>query len=357
MSKPELIALLPVSDDVTRLWLADGLPSLGFNMEQQPVKRLLKALKRRRWVENLYVAKTDLAQIKRYKNNLGEFKNDFDESTWRQWLKDITDNIAICTMANKIVGKGVFVRPGQLLPKGTFIPASGIIKLNPTTEDFATKNHCSALQDLSSQDHNIYGLIDPEQQGGLLDLMNHAPLLEELTYFKFKSVSLQNQVATANLQCRIKFYQGYAIMGVEVIEDIRGGICGTQLLWSYAQPDEYLLYQPMTQLLFFDKRQDHVGKTLAPYIYQWAYVTLWVDMGRAILHKVATMTRWQLMTLPADGSLSFSHTDPALTAPLEALQSVIFFDYLKTYLRNNPLADRIIFSLPVAVDLPMTSLT
>jgi len=35
---------------------------------------------------------------------------------------------------NKTVGKSVFVPPGKMLPRGIFIPSSGVIKLNPTVQ-------------------------------------------------------------------------------------------------------------------------------------------------------------------------------------------------------------------------------
>lgn len=81
-------------------------------------------------------------------------------------------------MENKNVGKGIFISPGKILPKSTFIFSSGIIKLDPSKKELETKNHCSALQDLTTQERKIYGLIDPEKIGGVLDLINHAPANE-----------------------------------------------------------------------------------------------------------------------------------------------------------------------------------
>src|SRR5471030_3062043 len=137
------ISLLPLCATPTTLLVGDRLPCHAAKIESMPIKYILSELKRGTWVEGLYAPKKDLARIKRYKNPDGCYRNDFDEKQFLSWIKSIEDNTVICEMENKKVGKGVFVSPGKKLPKGTFIPSSGIIKLDPTKEELETKNHCS----------------------------------------------------------------------------------------------------------------------------------------------------------------------------------------------------------------------
>ena len=144
-------------------------------------------------MEGLYVTKNDLGKINRYKSPDGSYKNDFDTKQFCRWVKTIENNTAICDMQNKSIGKGVFVPYGKKLPKGTFIPSSGIIKLDPTEHELATKVHCSALQDLNTDAKKIYGFIDPSQTGGILDLVNHAPDKNELANFDFQNPTIKKE--------------------------------------------------------------------------------------------------------------------------------------------------------------------
>ena len=98
----------------------------------------------------MYVKKNDLDKVKRYKRSDGSYKNDFNALQFLEWVKNIENNTVICGMDNKSIGKGVFVAQGKKLAKGTFIPSSGIIKLNPTKQELATKAHCSALQNFNT---------------------------------------------------------------------------------------------------------------------------------------------------------------------------------------------------------------
>lgn len=345
------ISLLPNCISPSTLLVADGLPCHAAKIKSTPIKSILKKLKRETWVEGLYAREKDLAKIKRYKNIDGNYKNDFDENQFLTWIKAIEDNTAICEMENIKIGKGIFVPPQKKLSKGVFIPSSGIIKLGPTKEELETKNHCSALQDLNSPKRIIYGFINPEIKGGMLDLINHAPNLDELENFKYKNSSVKKMVAIANLQSAMKFYNGYAIMGVEVIQDIDGGEYGKQLLWSYAQPDEYLphhqfmLENPI--ILLFDNRNEHNGETIDVNNYNLREIDIFLNTGKMMLLKVACLTRWELMEGDPESKLVFSIEDPYLSTQSKAIQSPIFYGYLQAYLKKNLAADRVIIKLSV----------
>jgi hypothetical protein len=319
-------------------------------IEPVPIKHILGKLKRKSWIEGLYVRKKDLDLIKRYKNADGSYKNDFNELKFVKWVTTIQSNIAICEMRNKEIGSGVFVLPKATLPKGTFIPSSGIIKLNPTREELETKNHCSALQDLDLPNRKIYGLIDPGKKGGILDLINHAPDSDEIANFNFLNEGIKDKVAMANLKGTIKFYNGYAIMGVEAYEDIDGGKYGKQLLWSYAQPDEYLtcrqgaLTHPT--LYLFDNRGNHSGEIIDPDNYSLRKINIFLDTGELVLRKVATLTRWELMQAAPESDLTFSLEDPYSSIQSDEMPSPIPNVFLQTYLKNNPAADRVIIQVP-----------
>lgn len=346
----DLISILPLSITPTSLWCSDKLPCHAAKINNTPIKDILDALNREEWVEGLFAYPEDLTQIKRYKEVDGQYKNDFDEKQFLQWIKTIQENTAICGMENKKVGKGVFVQPGKILPKFTFIPSSGIIKLNLTKQEFETKNHCSALQDLCSPERKIYGLIDPEKRGGILDLINHAPDEDEITHFTFKNSAIKKNVAIANLKSKIKFYNGYAIMGVEVIQDIEGGQYGKQLLWSYAKPDEYLSHHlaefNQSMLVLFDNRDEHNGDIININHYSLREITIFLDTGDMMLRKVACLTRWELMESAPESGLIISIDDPYSSTQSESIQSSIVYGLLQTYLKQNPDANRVIIKMP-----------
>ena len=250
----------------------------------------------------------------------------------------------LCDMENKDIGKGVFVPQGKTLPKGTFIVSSGIIKLDPNEDELATKVHCSALQDFDTPTKKIYGLIDPAQQGGILNFINHAPDMNELPNFEFKNHLIKEKVATSNLKSKIKFYNGYAIMGVEVTMDINGGDYGTQLLWSYARTSEYLDPEPFTlghtNLLLFDNRNEYQGKFIDPSHYALAKINIFIDTGALKIQKIVSMTRWELMEdFHAPGFLTLTNPD-VLSQPF-----LIEKKCLQDYLLNNPRANRIILDV------------
>ncbi len=344
-----LIPLLPLCATPKALLFSEKIPCHTEKIEIMVIKYILEKLKRETWVEGLYAKKEDLAKIKRYKNSNGQYKNDFDEKQFLTWVKMIEDNTAICSI-NKIVGKGIFVPPDKKLPKGIFIPSSGIIKLNPTKEELETKNHCSALQDLNSLERKIYGFIDPEKQGGIFDLINHAPDDEEVLNFKFRHLSIKENVSTSNLKSTIKFYNGYAIMGVEVFQDINGGQYGKQLLWSYAQPDEYLSYHPSNldnpRLVLFDNRNEHNGEIIDVINYSLRKIDIFINTGEIMLRKVTSLTRWELMQNAPKSGLNLSIEDPYSSAQTEIIKSSISYGFLQTYLKQNPVADRVIIKIP-----------
>jgi len=350
----ELISLLPYDLPPETLLIGDRLPCHGAKITNQPTKYILNMLRRQAWSESLYVRKNDLENIPRYKNPDGRYKNDFDENEYLIWVNCLKENLAICDMENNLLGKGVFVPPGKRLPKGTFIVSSAIIKLNPTKKELETKVHCSALQDLNYPEKNIIGLIDPGEIGGILDLINHAPDKEEIVNFTFKSQSVKMDVATSNLRCKIKFYKGYSIMGLEVVLDIDGGESGMQLLWSYASPDEYLshdFFKSVNQsILLFYNQNDHNGETINVINSHLREINIFVDMGELTLKKLATMTRWELMERSPKANLILSTQDSWLSIQLVAIQASITYGFLQSYLKENPQADRVIIKMPFFKD-------
>jgi hypothetical protein len=344
-----LVSLLPSYTEAKTLLASDALPCHAANIKSTPLNTILKELRREAWSEGLYARKIDLQKIKRYQNPDLSYKNDFDDTEFLTWVHAIEENTAICSIENKYISKGVFVPPGKTLAKGTFLPSSGIIKLDPTKEELETKTHCSALQNLDSRKREIVGFIDPDKIGGILDLINHAPEEDEMVNFKFRTQLINKKVATANLKSIIKFYNGYAIMGLEVIQDIHGGNYGTQLLWSYAHACEYFDEEsiPCKTLLLFDNRDEHNGEIIPANNYSLKEINIFVDAGKLILRKVATLSRWELMDTSPESRLVISPEDPYSSTQSDAVQSPISYGYLQTYLKNNPVADRIIIKVTI----------
>lgn len=344
----ELVPLLPVKLSPEKLLFSKKLPCHDVNIKKYPTSFILTLLQRQVWSENLYVKKNDLAKINRYRNLDGNFKHDFDDHQFSIWVKSIEENTAICHMENTLLGKGVFVPPGKLLPKGTFIVASGIIKLNPTKEELETKVHCSGLQDLNSTDKNIMGLIDPEKIGGILDLINHAPDEDELANFTFTNHSVKIHVSKSNLRCKIKYYNGYSIMGLETDSDIDGGKKGKQLLWSYASPDEYISQNSLKSneqlIILFDNRDEFNGEAIDPIHYGLQKISILIDTGGAILQKISEVTRWEIMSGSPKEQLIVSIKDPSLLKYLLVIQSSVSNEFLQYFLNKNPKADRVILT-------------
>lgn len=348
----ELHPLLPCCPPPEKLLFSDTLPCQKANFKHQSTQAILDMLQRQAWHENVYVQKNDLNKLSRYKHSNGDYRNDFDEQQFMHWVKLIKENTAICDLMNPLLGKGVFVPPGKRLPKGTFIISSGIIKFNPTQEELETKVHCSALEDFNSPDKKIIGLIDPNLIGGILDLINHAPDKTELDNFTFDPPAIKTTVAVSNLLGKIKFYQGYSIMGVEVCEDIEGGDKGVQLLWSYASPDEYLthdFFKTVSQsILLFDNQCEHTGKTINSTHYALKKITIFIDTGDLIPEKIATLTRWEIMNSPPNMKITIPTIDCSLTKELVAVQASISYGFLQSYLKQNTNAHRIIIAMPLA---------
>jgi hypothetical protein len=343
----ELISLLPFYAYPKALLVGDKLPCHGAKIESRSIAYILKQIKRNIWIEGLYAKKIDLHKIKRYQNLDKSYKNDFDDADFLKWVKAIEENTAICDMENKNIGKGVFVPPGKMLPKGTFLPSSGVIKLDPTKNELETKVHCSALQDLDSR--KIIGLIDPEKLGGMLDIINHAPDQDEMENFKFKDPTIKKYVSVANLASKIKFYNGYSIMGVEVFNDIHGGENGKQLLWSYAQPCEYIQNSQESGKVFslFNNRSEHDGEIINVNNYTWKIINIFIDIGEPMVRKVASLSRWEIMKSDPESSLIISTEDPYSSSRSGTIQSPISNGFLQMYLKNNPIVDRIIVQVPL----------
>lgn len=351
ITKDNFVAILPTYIPPSLLLYGNGLPCHAKKIKSTPMEIILKKIKRRVWNEGLYVLNTDLNRIIRYKNSSGNYKNDFNNENYFKWVQAIEENTALCEMENKSLKRGVFVPPGKILPKGTFIPSSGIIKLDPTIEELETKVHCSALQDLNSPEKKIVGLIDPEINGGILNFINHAPNKDELADFIFKDVNSKKNVATSNLRCLIKFYNGYAIMGLEAVEDINGGKFGRQLLWSYARSCEYNIKNQSRssgkKLLLFDNRDKYNGEIINPNHYSFKVIDIFIDAGELILRKIASLTRWELMESSPESSLIISPEDPFSVVQSDSIQSFIPNKLLQKHLQLNPKASRIILKAAI----------
>lgn len=346
-----LVSLLPMYAMPQKLLLGNGLPCHGAKIESHPIEFILNKFNRQVWIEGLYARQIDLNNINRYKNPDGSYRNNFDKKQFLEWISAIENNTAICEMEHKNIGRGVFVSPGKILARGVFIPSSGIIKLDPTIEELETKIHCSALQNLNTPEKKIVGLIDPGKIGGILNFINHAPDKEELTNFIFKENDIKQNIATSNLRSTIKFFNGYAIMGLEAIEDIHGGDRGTQLLWSYARSCEYLANNQSNEnnkkIILFDNRDKHNGETIDDSEFALKVITIFIDTGEVILRKVASLTRWELMERSPESGLMISTEDPYSITQSKTVQSLIPHKFLQTYLKQNPMADRIIIQAPI----------
>ncbi|GEM_PF-1402969 len=342
----DLVSLLPSYTPSKNLFISDTLPCHGAKIRYKDSSYILKEINREIWMEGLFLKKNDIPFVKRYKDKNQFYKINFDEKQFLLWIKSIEENTAICDMENKNVGKGVFVPPGKKLMKGTFIPSSGMIELNPSLTDLETKVHCSALQDFDSSHKTIYGLINPEKIGGIFDLINHAPDKEELANFEFKNTDTKKSVATANLFSTIKYFNGYAIMGAEAIYDIEGEEYGKQLLWSYARSDEYLgspINIKNNPLLLFDHRNGHDGEIIDPRHYTLKEITIYVDSGDLFLNQIALLTRWEIIENSPESFLLIHNEE---SYDLDPIQSPITYGFLQDCLKKNPRADRIIVSAP-----------
>jgi hypothetical protein len=336
-----LVSILPIYISPKTLLTGKGLPCHAKKIEITPVRKVLTKMKRRIWKEGLYVSLMDLEKIIRYKNTDGSYKNDFVDFEFFQWVQNIENNTALCEMESKRIGWGVFVPPGKILTKGTFIPAAGIIKLNPTLDELETEVHCSALQDLNSADKKIIGIINPNRIGGILNFINHAPEKNELSNFTFKDPAFKKIVATANLNSVIKFFNGYAIMGLEAPSNIVGGRFGKQLLWSYARSCEYITtgHSKSKQLVLFDNRDGHNGSITDPAQYDFQYIDIFIASKKLILQKAATMTRWELMQDSPQSNLFITPEDSYAATNVP---SVISLKLIQDQLELNPKANRVI---------------
>jgi hypothetical protein len=352
MSKFEessLVSILPPYSQPKSLLVSDTLPFHGHSMKAMPISSILQMLNRKVWSEGLYAQNIELDQIPRYLDSANSFKHDFTENDYLRWVKIVEENTAICDMGNADVGKGVFVPPGKVLPKGTFIPSSGIIKLHPTKHEMETKSHCSALQNYNTRSKKIVGIINPEIVGGILDLINHAPSEQDLDNFIFINSPIRNIAATANLISTIRFYNGFTIMGLIAPKDIHGGNFGKQLLWSYAQSCEYV-HDPVNQknknLVLFDNRLESNGSIIDSKHYSIKYIDIFIDTGEPIVKKVASLSRWELMETSPKSRLNIAIEDPYSSNQSETIQSPLTYGDLQAFLENNPVADRIIIEIP-----------
>lgn len=138
-------------------------------------------------------------------------------------------------------------------------------------------------------------------------------------------------------------------MGVEASQDIHGGKFGKQLLWPYAQLDEYLSSDESeinyTQLLLFDQRDEHNGEIIDATSYYLKKIDIFFDTGEMMLLKAASITRWELMERNPESELVVSLEDPYSSSHSNTLQSSIPYAMLQTYLKKNPHAKRMIIKV------------
>lgn len=346
LSKNEkLLPLLPLYGAPLGLLYSDQLPLYAKKIEDQPYLDILQLTRRIMFTEGLYVRKKDLIKLNRYKNSKGSYRNDFDKNQFFEWIIIIENNTMLCEMDHPFMGKGVFVPPRKKLPRGTFIPSSGIIKFNPSKKELATKVQCSALQDLNTAEKRIVGLIDPQKIGGIMNFINHAPDKEEINYFTFASSSIKENIAISNLKSKIKFYNGYAIMGLEVMEDLDGGKFGKQLLWSYAHYCEYSLLSNKKRILLFDNREQYSGLTIDTNLYQLSEVAIFIDTGKLNLQEVACLTKWEIMETPSESKMIISIEYISHHIKQTCKDYSISYQLLQHQLRKNPNLNQIIIPL------------
>src|SRR6185312_10159598 len=123
---------------------------------------------------------------------------------------------------------------------------------------------------------------------------------------------------------------------VEAFQDIDGGKYGKQLLWSYAQPDEYLALRQdglnNRNLYLFDNRSNHNGEIIDVDNYNLRKINIFLDTGEIALIKVASLTRWELMKSDPESDLIFLLEDPYSSIQSDAILSSIPHVFLQTYL-------------------------
>lgn len=204
----------------------------------------------RQWFNGLKIRPEDKKKLIRYDGEDNQFT--FKEHC--QWAEEVFNKTVIRKINNEI-GVGLFVAEGQVLAKGVFIPASGVIDFSLLQLE---NSHCSPYYYNSKK-----ALIDPSQFGNPFDFSNHAFDKQDLHELMEFDPKLEEKVAAPNLRFCYKSYNGYRIQGVEVIQNIQGG---QQLLWSYANVGDYFNDQNRLKkpLLLFNTN----GRVIDPIYYR-----------------------------------------------------------------------------------------
>jgi hypothetical protein len=137
-------------------------------------------------------------------------------------------------------------------------------------------------------------------------------------------------------------------MGLVALEDIMGGEQGQQLLWSYARSCEYLNQNTLKvvhpALYLFDNHDGYQGKIIDPHNYSLRRINIFIDTGDLMIQKVTSLTHWEIMEDASDSEfliLVYPNTED----PDETNQLFIDRNFLQSYLKNNPVANRMILDV------------
>jgi len=97
--------------------------------------------------------------------------------------------------------------------------------------------------------------------------------------------------------------------------------------------------------ILFDNRCEHNGETVDSNNYTLRKVNIFIDNGELTIRKVACLSRWELMESSPESRLIISTEDHGSSSQSETIKSPILHGYLQTYLKKNPIADRIILKV------------
>ncbi len=282
--------ILPSSSFPNGLPISDKPPTLDGKIE---VKNILSAQVweekfKRKWHDGL-IGKT--SELKEFDKLVSDYKDQPLTFTSQDFLKlaqVFYSKIAICKIDNDIRW-GLFVRPGQVLKKGSLLLYSGILDFSLN----GLKNNSHALA-VPNKLNKCIALVDPTRYGygGLCDLSNHGFTKKQLeTFFIFKNPNVLETIATSNLQLVGGYYNGLPVYFLEVNEDI---LPGQQLLWHYSPPSEFLdqngnLKKPMQ---LFGKN----GQAIASdqYTFNYCQIVVRSTINAESDFSCLSLPRWQI---------------------------------------------------------------